>query len=592
MADIKTRDMVKGTIKTIDKAAVASERMKQAYISTKERAENSTYAAENSADEYASDKFERGIDATVHEGIHQFDKAGRKGVETTKDNIHKAKDGIDRFKEKRAKKAFEMQSEKFGGKAAKTAERTASQTGSKTVKTAEKSITKTIKQSASSAGKKTIKTVGKSGKTAAKSVKTAERTAKTAIKTTKQAAKAAQKTAQASAKAAQKAAQAAKATAKAAVAAIKVAVKATIAAVKAIIAGVKALVAAIAAGGWVAVVVILVICLVALILGSVFGIFFSGEDSGTGQTMQTAVQEINTEYDNKLLEIRNGTTYDVLEMSGSRAVWKDVLAVYAVKTNTDPDNPQEVATMDDNKKQLLKDLFWEMNEVSSRTESASETVIIETDDGNGNIVQTETTVTRTYLYITVAHKTVDEMASQYGFNQEQKDYLTELLKPENNSLWAAALYGINYSDDQIVTVALTQIGNVGGDPYWSWYGFGSRVEWCACFVSWCANECGYIDTGVIPKYAGCVNGVQWFKDRGQWVDGSAEPAPGMVIFFDWDSPDGSSGPQDGLSDHTGIVQKVENGIVYTVEGNSGDSVRQKQYSVGYYEILGYGVPQY
>jgi hypothetical protein len=592
MADIKTRDMVKGTIKTIDKAAVASERMKQAYISTKERAENSTYAAENSADEYASDKFERGIDATVHEGIHQFDKAGRKGVETTKDNIHKAKDGIDRFKEKRAKKAFEMQSEKFGGKAAKTAERTASQTGSKTVKTAEKSITKTIKQSASSAGKKTIKTVGKSGKTAAKSVKTAERTAKTAIKTTKQAAKAAQKTAQASAKAAQKAAQAAKATAKAAVAAIKVAVKATIAAVKAIIAGVKALVAAIAAGGWVAVVVILVICLVALILGSVFGIFFSGEDSGTGQTMQTAVQEINTEYDNKLLEIRNGTTYDVLEMSGSRAVWKDVLAVYAVKTNTDPDNPQEVATMDDNKKQLLKDLFWEMNEVSSRTESVSETVIIETDDGNGNIVQTETTVTRTYLYITVAHKTVDEMASQYGFNQEQKDYLTELLKPENNSLWAAALYGINYSDDQIVTVALTQIGNVGGDPYWSWYGFGSRFEWCACFVSWCANECGYIDTGVIPKYAGCVNGVQWFKDRGQWVDGSAEPAPSMVIFFDWDSPDGSSGPQDGLSDHTGIVQKVENGIVYTVEGNSGDSVRQKQYSVGYYEILGYGVPQY
>ena len=592
MADIKTRDMVKGTIKTIDKAAVASERMKQAYISTKERAENSTYAAENSADEYASDKFERGIDATVHEGIHQFDKAGRKGVETTKDNIHKAKDGIDRFKEKRAKKAFEMQSEKFGGKAAKTAERTASQTGSKTVKTAEKSTTKTIKQSASSAGKKTIKTVGKSGKTAAKSVKTAERTAKTAIKTTKQAAKAAQKTAQASAKAAQEAAQAAKATAKAAVAAIKVAVKATIAAVKAIIAGVKALVAAIAAGGWVAVVVILVICLVALILGSVFGIFFSGEDSGTGQTMQTAVQEINTEYDNKLLEIRNGTTYDVLEMSGSRAVWKDVLAVYAVKTNTDPDNPQEVATMDDNKKQLLKDLFWEMNEVSSRTESVSETVITETDDGNGNIVQTETTVTRTYLYITVAHKTVDEMASQYGFNQEQKDYLTELLKPENNSLWAAALYGINYSDDQIVTVALTQIGNVGGDPYWSWYGFSSRVEWCACFVSWCANECGYIDTGVIPKYAGCVNGVQWFKDRGQWVDGSAEPVAGIIIFFDWDSPDGTSGPQDGQSDHTGIVQKVENGIVYTVEGNSGDSVRINQYSVGHYEILGYGVPQY
>ena len=97
---------------------------------------------------------------------------------------------------------------------------------------------------------------------------------------------------------------------------------------------------------------------------------------------------------------------------------------------------------------------------------------------------------------------------------------------------------------------------------------------------------------VIPKYAGCVNGVQWFKDRGQWVDGSAEPVAGMIIFFDWDSPDGSSGPQDGLSDHTGIVQKVENGKVYTVEGNSGDSVCTREYAIGHYEILGYGIPAY
>ena len=117
----------------------------------------------------------------------------------------------------------------------------------------------------------------------------------------------------------------------------------------------------------------------------------------------------------------------------------------------------------------------------------------------------------------------------------------------------------------------------------------SRVEWCACFVSWCANECGYIDTGVIPKFAGCINGVQWFKDRGQWADNSIEPTPGMIIFFDWNNPGGSSGPQDGQADHVGIVEKCENGIVYTVEGNSGDSCRQRQYPVGYYEILGYGI---
>jgi len=339
------------------------------------------------------------------------------------------------------------------------------------------------------------------------------------------------------------------------------------------------------------VVVIIILCLVALIAGSVFGIFFSGEDSGTGMSMPTIVQEINQEYDDKLEQEKNSVSYDVLEMSGSRAVWKDVLAIYSVKVNTDPDNPMEVTTVDETKKQLLSDIFWEMNDISSRTETKSHTEIEESDDGHGNIVQTETTVTETFLYITVSHKTVDEMAAMYGFNQEQKDYLAELLQDENNQLWAQVLYGIGYSDDQIVTVALSQVGNVGGQPYWSWYGFNSRVEWCACFVSWCANECGYIDSGIIPKYAGCVNGVQWFKDRGQWSDGSAEPAPGMIIFFDWDNK-GSSGPQDGQSDHTGIVQKVENGIVYTVEGNSGDSVRINHYSVGHYEILGYGMPAY
>ena len=442
-----------------------------------------------------------------------------------------------------------------------------------------------MKQSVTSAGKKTVKTVGKGAvKTTGKTVKTAERTAKTAIKTSQQTAKTAQKAAQASAKAARAAAQAARAAAKAAVVAAKWIAKATVAVVKAIIAAVKGLVAAIAAGGWVAVVIIIVICLIALILCSVFGIFFSGEDSGTGQTMQTAVQEINTEYDNKLLEIRNGTTYDVLEMSGSRAVWKEVLAVYSVKVNTDPDNPMEVATVDETKKQLLSDIFWEMNDISSRTETKTHTEIEESDDGHGNIVQTETTVTETFLYITVSHKTVDEMAAMYGFNQEQKEYLAELLKDKNNQLWSQVLYGIGYSDDQIVTVALSQVGNVGGQPYWSWYGFDSRVEWCACFVSWCANECGYIDAGIIPKYAGCVNGVQWFRDRGQWADGSYEPSPGTIIFFDWEG--------DGVTDHTGIVQRCENGTVYTVEGNSGDTCRTKTYPVGSSVIYGYGIPAY
>lgn len=295
-------------------------------------------------------------------------------------------------------------------------------------------------------------------------------------------------------------------------------------------------------------------------------------------------------YQNKLDDIKNSNTYDELEMSGSRAVWPEVLSIYAVKTTNDPDNPQEVASMTDEKKQLLKDIFWEMNEISYETEEKTETVIVETDDGEGNIIEEEVEETTVYLYITVSHKTVEEMMAQYGFTEDQKAQVAELLA-QDGSMWVSVLYGIYGADDQIVAVALSQLGNVGGEPYWSWYGFGSRVEWCTCFVSWCADQCGYIETGVIPKYAGCVNGVNWFKDRGQWADNDIEPAPGMIIFFDWDNK-GSSGPQDGESDHTGIVERVEDGIVYTVEGNSGDSCRENHYAVGYYEILGYGIPAY
>ncbi len=124
-------------------------------------------------------------------------------------------------------------------------------------------------------------------------------------------------------------------------------------------------------------------------VGSCFGIFFSGEDTGTGQTMQTVVREINEDYENQLDTIKANISYDVLEMSGSRAVWPEVLSVYAVKTTTDPDNAMDVATVDDSRKAILKDIFWQMNEITSRTETNTETVIEESDDGNGNIVETQ-----------------------------------------------------------------------------------------------------------------------------------------------------------------------------------------------------------
>ena len=625
MAKIKTRDAVKGTIKAIDKAAVASERMKAAYAKTKEKAEQGYYAEESSATEYAADKVSYASERIAGEGVHQFNKQGQKSVQTTKENIIKAKEKVADYKEKRAAKTAEKQkaqsaAERNGsqphhgaasrspapdtpanaGEKAKSRFIKTRQQGKQTIKTTARNAEKTVKSTAQStiktkeaartATKGTVKSKEAARaakgtvKTAEKGIKTAQTTSKAAIKTTEQTAKATKAAAKTSAKTAQKAAQAAKATAKATAHAVKVAVKATLAAIKAIIAGTKALIAAVMAGGWIAVAVILIICLIGLLVGSVFGIFFSGEDSGNGMTMQTVVREINADYDSRLDEIINGTSHDVLEMSGSRAVWKEVLAVYSVKTTTDSDNPQEVATMDDNKKQLLKDIFWEMNEISSRTESKTETQITESDDGHGNIVETETTVTQTYLYITVSHKTAEEMADRYGFNEEQRQQLSELLAEENNSLWSAVLYGITIGDGEIVTVALSQVGNAGGEPYWSWYGFDGRVEWCACFVSWCADQCGYIDSGVIPKFAGCVNGSQWFKDRGQWQEVGFTPEAGQIIFFDWEG--------DGETDHVGIVERCENGIVYTVEGNSGDACRQRSYPVGSRSIYGYGIPAY
>ena len=621
---IKTRE-VKHDIKVLDKSAEMAKSMKRALVRTKDQVQNLMDDGQITPEEYAEDKMRYAAEDTVSEAGHQTKKAAQKTKEKVEDRIHQRQEK--KYKEKLQKKSDEIRNDagdksnsrskpdRGHSRRPESGDRTKPQNGQKTIRQREYGVKqhearvrgvrnkqktirttdksrRSIKQTAKSTGKATTKTAKGTVKAAQKTVKTAEQTSKAAIKTSKVAAKTAQKTAQAAAKAAKVTAALVK---KAAIAAYKAAVviaKAIAAAVKAIIAAVKALVAAIAAGGWVAVVVILVICLVALIVGSVYGIFFSSEDTGSEKTMQTVVREINDDYQNQLAAIKANNTYDEVEMSGSTAVWREVLSIYAVRANTDPDNPQEVATLDDGKIRVLTDIFWEMNTITSRSKTDTVTVIVETDDGKGNIVEEEVEETRTTLYITVTHMTADEAAEFYDFTDEQKQQLAALLDENNREMWAAVLYGIHSGDGEIVAVALSQIGNVGGQPYWSWYGFGSRVEWCACFVSWCANECGYIEDGIIPKYAGCGNGVDWFQERHQWIDGNEEPVPGMIIFFDWDDPDGSAGPQDGWADHTGIVERVENGIVYTVEGNSGDSCRENHYPVGHYEILGYGVPAY
>lgn len=580
MPDIKTRDTFKGTIKTLDRAKVASARMKSAYVQTKDSAEHSVEAEEHNAAEYASDRMESGTKRTVEEVAHQTKKAVRKGADKVKDRVERKIE--DRVKS-RVENTAQQASKDMAKKSAEKSARAANSAGRRSIRTVEQSASKSIRQSARSAGKATIKTAQKGTvKTAKTSIKTAEKTSKAAIKTSKHAAKAAQKTAKATAKAAQKAAQAA-----------KVAVQLLIKIIKAIIAAIKALASAIAAGGWVAVVIIIVICLIALILCSVFGVFASGEDSGTGITMRTAVEEINAEYTQKIEDIKDSHTYDKLETSGTRAAWKEVIAVYAVWKNmadtnpANPDEPVEVATMDEGKKEDLRKLFWEMNSVESRTEKKTEKELVEVTE-KGKKVKKEKNVTKTYLYITTSHLDLETMMDKKSFTAEQKKMCRALLEDKNNVLWLDVLHGISGgANSDIVKVAQEQLGNVGGQPYWSWYGFSSRVEWCCCFVSWCANECGYIEDGIIPKYSVVDDGADWFKAKGQWLDKDEEPQAGMIIFFDW-AYDGL----DGGGDHTGIVEKVEGGRVYTIEGNSSDACQENSYPIGYYEIKGYGAPAY
>lgn len=132
----------------------------------------------------------------------------------------------------------------------------------------------------------------------------------------------------------------------------------------------------------------------------------------------------------------------------------------------------------------------------------------------------------------------------------------------------------------IVLVAKSQVGNIGGKPYWSWYGFESRVEWCACFVSFCANESGDLNI-TVPKFSKVEDGIKWYEDKGKWEDKNYTPQSGDLIFFDWQN--------DNDPDHVGIVERVENNLIYTIEGNSKDECKERKYLQTSNNIYGFGV---
>ena len=590
MADIKTRDAVKGTIKTIDKAAVASERMKSAYAKTKDKAEQGYYADESSATEYAADRVSCASERVTEEGVHQFNKQGQKSIQTTQENIGKTKDKIADFKQKRAAKAAEQRmernmSEQHGlqirhGTASRSAAPDMPQSGkSQLIKTRQQSR-KTIKTTARNAEKAVKSTAKGSVKTAERGVKTAQATSKATIKTAEQTAKATKEAAKASAKAAQKAAQAAKATAKATAEATKTAVRATIAAVKVIIAGTKALISALIAGGWVSVVIILIVVL----LGCAVSLFGGGGGSNAYTPVSAEVEAYEPLIQKYAKQYGIPEYVELIKAVMMQESGRGLDPMQAAEGSFNTRYPHEPNGIQDPEYSIqcgVQELKAAL--ISAEVENPIDMEHIKLalqgyNFGNGYISWAKTNYGGYSYANAVEFSTMQAQRlgwESYGDTQ----YPAHVLRyyPYGRAFTSGG-------NQAIVEVALTQLGNEGGQPYWSWYGFDGRVEWCACFVSWCADQCGYLDSGIVPKFAGCVDGANWFKGNGQWQDRNYEPTAGTIIFFDWEN--------DGETDHVGIVEKCENGVVYTVEGNSGDACRQNQYSVGSSSIYGYGIPAY
>ena len=368
-----------------------------------QRGESSNAPANSAGDQMLS-----GMETAAKKGANLTYRGGKKLAQTT----------ARKMKEKRELSHTLSEAKNTGGKTAEAAKNTISKIRTKN----------TVAKSVKGKPQKAVKTASRSVKgvqQGAKGIKTAQHSAKTA----QQAAKAA--------------------------------VKATATAIKAAAAAIKGLVAAIAAGGWVAVVIILLICLIALIVGSCFGLFFGSDSTGTGTSVTQAVSTLNGEYLSHIQEIEDANPHDRQEITSNDGVlsinWEDVLAVFSAKV-TGAENGAQVASLDDAQVQQLRDIMWEMNTVSSSTHTESHEVeVTEVDEDGKETTHTET-VTETILEITITHKTPEEIARQYSFNPRQNEYLALMSEPENQSLWAELLGGYTSGGGQIVNPNTDWVG--------------------------------------------------------------------------------------------------------------------------------------
>lgn len=590
MPEIKSRDVIQGMIKTVDCSIIAGQRMKDAYVQAKNAAEESVSSSERNSNEYAQNQISKGAERLGKLASQQLKSVASK--EATKhpeytvsaQQPHQQSGGanfVGADQPNRAQKVFSRQRQGSAYRSPNLNSRAEIPSAPKqpvseqSIKTASSTAGRTAK--AVEKGERTIKT-------AVHGVQTVDHSGSVAIKTADAAFRMGQRRAVESAKAAQKIRTAAKASA----ALARKAAACTAKAAKAIAQAMQQLISLAAAGGGtvlVLVVVLLVMCFVGMMLGSdeedLEVIPVSEEVKAYEPLIRQYAKEHGVEDYVLLIEAV------MMQESGGRGT--DPMQCSECGFNTRyPNTPGGIPDTEysiDVGIQNLADCLRIAQCESPVDMEAIKLALQGYNYGQGYI----TWAMSKYGEYTKANAVEFSLktAESYGWSSYgDMDYVPHVLRYYP----MGQLFYDPDTSQLIVEVAASQIGNVGGEPYWSWYGFPERVEWCACFVSWCANQCGYIDAGTFPKFSGCINGMNWFKERDQWASNSITPTPGMIIFFDWE--DEEDGGLDGLPDHVGIVEKVENGRVYTIEGNTTDSCRERNYQLRHYEILGYGIPEY
>ena len=590
---IKTRHVQKD-IKVLDKTVTAAEHMKGVYIRTRDSAEQTQVKEQGNPVGYAEDQVMEKGERAARGTVQQTGKQGEKVIHAVREK-GRAKKEAEAFREKNGEPSafsFSSGTEKTYQPKEQMKNRAGVQTGRTVGEQAGKKgaqIRELPKQTVKTAerGERTIKTVNASVKTSGKAavkgtgrtIKTAERTGRSAVRTTEMAARTAGQGARAAVVTTQRTAVAARQVAIAAVQTAKAAAKAAAAAVKAVIAATKALVSAILAGGWIVVLILVIVIL--------FGALFSMVGGSNSSTVTPVSAEVEA-YEPLIRQYaRQHGIEEYVElikavmMQESGGQGTDPMQASECGYNTRyPNTPNGITDPEYSIDVGIQNLAACLRE--SGVESPVDMNHIKLalqgyNYGNGYISWAKENYGG-YTYANAVEFS-EMMAERNGWSSYgDKEYVSHVLR-----YYVFGRIPTGTGSQAIVQVALTQEGN-GGDTYWSWYGFSSREEWCACFVSWCADQCGYIEAGVIPKFSLCSAGMEWFESRGQFMDGSYVPASGDLVFFDWGN--------DGSVDHVGIVESVVDGTVYTVEGNSGDKVARRSYPIGYGQIVGYGVPAY